>query len=139
IHALTDSRLEERSVQIAWEHRPGANFRAEAFNGDVVASIATGSRSTTLRVRTAVNRDPNTFDRTLVTLRNGSNVFTFKMDDLKEGALYLPEYGATILPENDHRDYSTVAKDVQRAGQKTLYDRVTDLPEQTWNSAWEGM
>jgi len=138
IHALTDSTLEEHSVRIAWEHKPAANFRAEAFNGEITATT-TSSRSTTLRVRTAINGNPNTFDRTLVTLRNGSNVFTFKVDDLKDGALYLPEYGVAILPASDHRDYSAVAKDVQHAGQKTFYDRITDLPEQTWTSAWKGM
>ena len=92
-----------------------------------------------LRIQTAVNTDPNTFDRTLVTLRNGTNVFTFKVDDLKKGALYLPEYGAAILPDNDRRDYSAVAEDVRRAGQKTLYDRIAEMPEQTWTSAWNGM
>ncbi len=139
IQAVTDSTLEERPFRIAWEHRPAANFRAEAFNGQIVATTNTSSRTTTVQVRTAVNSDPNTLDRTLVTLRNGSNVFTFKMDDLKDGALYLPEYGAAILPDNDHRDYSAVAKEAHRAGQKTLYDRITDLPEQTWTSAWSGM
>ena len=61
------------------------------------------------------------------------------MDDLKDGALYLPEYGAAILPDNDHRDYTAVAQDVRRAGQKTLYDRIAEMPEQTWTSAWNGM
>jgi len=137
IHALTDSKLGERRMQIAWEHPPAANFRAQAFNGLVVA--ATQNLLTTLRAQTVVNSDPNTFDRTLVTIYNGSDVFTFKVDDLKDGALYLPEYGAAILPENDQRDYSTIAKAAQRAGEKTLYDRVEDLPEQTWTKAWNGM
>src|SRR5262249_8999384 len=86
-----------------------------------------------------VNNDPNTFDRTLVTLKNGSDVFTFKMDDLEDGALYLPEYGAAILTEDDRRDYDAVARMVKRTGKKTLYDRVTELPEQTWAAAWNGM
>ncbi len=61
------------------------------------------------------------------------------MDDLKAGALFLPEFGAAVLPENDTRDFSAVAADVHHAGQKTLYDRIAELPEQTWNSAWNGM
>src|SRR6267142_390811 len=65
IHTLTDSTLEDRSVQIAWEHPPASNFRAEAFNGEIIATTTT-SRRTTLQVKTAVNSDPNTFDRTLV-------------------------------------------------------------------------
>ncbi|HEV2435957.1 MAG TPA: hypothetical protein VG077_08155 [Verrucomicrobiae bacterium] len=138
-HALTDSTLENRSVRIVWENAQAANFQVEAFNGKILGSTATGSRASTLLVQTAVNRDPNTFDRTLVTVRDSTNLFTFEVDDLKQGPLYLPEYGAAILPDNDHRDYSAVANDVQRAGQKTLYDRVAEMPEQTWTSAWNGM
>ena len=139
IRALTDSTIENRSVRVVWEHPPASNFQATAFNGQIVSVTPAGSRATTLLVQTSVNSDPNTFDRTLVTLRNGTNVFTFKMDDLKDGSLYLPEYGAAILPDNDHRDYPAVAQSVQRAGQKTLYDRISEMPEQTWTSAWNGM
>ena len=139
ICALTDSTLVDRSVHVAWEHRTASNLRAEAFNGRVVAMTAPSHRTTTLRVQAVHNSDPNTFDRTLVTLRNGTNLFTFKVDDLEDGALYLPEYGAAILSDHDHRDYFAVADEVHRAGRKTLYDRVADLPEQTWASAWNGM
>ena len=139
IHALTDSTLADRSVRIVWEHPLASDFQATVFNGKILSTTATDRRTTTLRVQTAVNRDRNTFDRTLVTLRNGTNLFTFKIDDLKDGALYLPEYGAAILLDNDRRDYAAVAKAVQRAGQKTLYDRIAQMPEQTWTSAWNGM
>jgi len=139
IHALTDSRVEERNVFLVWERPPSPNFHAEAFNGEILAVTPNGKRATTLRVQTAVNNDPNTFDRTLVTIKNGPNVFTFKVDDLKDGALFLPEYEAAIVPDSDDRDYSAVAKEVRRVAQKTLYDRITELPEQTWTTAWNGM
>jgi hypothetical protein len=139
LQALTDSTLVPRSVRVAWEHPPAANLRAGAFNGQVAATTASGRRATTLRLQVVKNSDPNTFDRTLVTLQNGPVAFTFKVDDLEEGALYLPEFGAAILSGEDQRDYAAVAKAVARAGQKTLYDRVAALPEQTWSSAWNGM
>ena len=140
IHALTDSTLADRSVRIAWEHASRkSNVQAEAFNGEILSTTSGGKLSTTLQVRSVVNSDPNTFDCTLVTVRNGTNTFTFKVDDLNEGALYLPEYGAAILPGNDSRDFAAVAEDVRRAGQKTLYDRIAEMPEQTWTSAWNGM
>ncbi|HTQ50287.1 MAG TPA: hypothetical protein VMJ12_06215 [Candidatus Acidoferrales bacterium] len=139
IHALTDSTLADRSVRVVWEYPPASDFRATAFNGQILSTTATDSHSTILRIQTAVNTDPNTFDRTLVTLRNGTNLFTFKVDDLKKGSLYLPEYGAAILLDNDHRDYSAVDEDVRRAGKQTLYDRIAEMPEQTWTSAWNGM
>jgi len=58
---------------------------------------------------------------------------------LEDGPLFLPEYGAAVLPGKDTRDYSAVAEEVRRAAQKTLYDRVAELPEQSWTSAWNGM
>ena len=139
IHALTDSTLTNRAVRIAWRVPPKSNFQAEAFNGQIAGVTNAEKLSTTLEVRTAVNSDPNTFDRTLVTLRNGTNKFTFQVDDLKDGALYLPEYGAAVLAGDDHRDFAAVADDVRRAGKKTLYDRIAEMPEQTWTSAWNGM
>jgi hypothetical protein len=138
-HAFTDSTLADRPVRIAWERPPATNLHAEAFNGRILGADAPDRHTTVLRVETAVNTDPNTFDRTLVTLTNGTNAFTFKVDDLRDGALYLPEYGAAILPDNDSRDYGAVAADVRRAGQKCLYDRVAEMPEQSWTSAWKGM
>ena len=97
------------------------------------------SRSSELTVAVATNPDPNTFDRTLVTVRNGQAVFTFAMDDLKQGALFIPHAGAAVLPEGDKRDYAAVAAAQKAAGAKTLYDRVAEMPEQTWRGAWEGM
>ncbi len=139
ISALTDSTIENRSVRIVWENPTASNLQAKAFNGQILSATPVDNHTTTLLVQTTVNSDPNTFDRTLVTLRNGTNLFTFKVDDLKDGPLYLPEYGAAALPDNDHRDYSAVVQSVQRAGKKTLYDRISELPEQTWTSAWNGM
>jgi lysophospholipase L1-like esterase len=139
MRALTDSTLADRSARITWQHAPGkSGVQADAFNGQAL-SVTTKGGISTLRIRTVVNSDPNTFDRTLVTVRNGTNTFTFQMDDLKEGALYLPEFGAAALPANDTRSFSAVAADVRHAGRKTLYDRIAEMPEQTWTSAWNGM
>ena len=140
IQALTDSMLEDRSVRIVWQRPPNkSTFRVDAYNGEILSATNTDKLSTTLQVRTVANSDPNTFDRTLVTVKDGTNTFTFKMDDLRDGALFLPEYGAAILPVNDSRDFAAVAADVHRAGRKTLYNRISDMPEQTWTSAWNGM
>lgn len=139
IRALTDSKLANSSVRIAWQRAPAkSDVHADAFNGNILSASTKGA-VTTLQVRTVINSDPNTFDRTLVTVRNHTNTFTFKMDDLNQGALYLPEFGAAVLPGSDSRDFSAIAEDVRRAGQKTLYDRIAAMPEQTWESAWNGM
>jgi hypothetical protein len=137
IHALTDSIVTDSAVRIVWEQPPAPDFRATVFNGQIL-SKATDERTTILQVQTT-KTVANTFDETLVTLRNGTNEFTFRVNDLTDGILYLPGYSAAILPEGDHRDYSTVTKDVRRAGRKTMYQRITEMPEQSWTSAWNGM
>jgi hypothetical protein len=137
IRALTDSTLTNRAVRIAWEQAPAPDFQATAYNGQILSTV-TDERTITLQIQ-AVKSVPNTFDQTLVTLRNGTNEFTFRVDDLTNGVLYVPEYRAAILPEDDHRDYATVAEDVRRAGRKTVYQRIAEMPEQSWTSAWKGM
>jgi hypothetical protein len=139
IRALTDSTVVQRAIQIAFAGPPAADFRSSAFNGEVLAATPAKSYARTLRIHATTNPDPNTFDGTLITITNGTNAFTIKVDDLKDGALYLPEFGAAILPENDSRDYQAVAQQTAAAGNKTLYDRISAMPEQTWTSAWNGM
>ena len=139
IEAFTDSTLEPRSVNLAWKLVPAGKASFEVFNGVLETVEKTSARSSRLKLRVAANTDPNTFDRTLVTVRDGQRVFTFAVDDLKQGALFLPHVGAAVLPEGDARDYAAVALAQKTAGGKTLYDRVAGMPEQTWRAAWEGM
>lgn len=139
LRAMTDSTVEDRVIRLVWRKRPAVPVRAEAFNGEVLQVEGAAGRSAELRVRVARNSDPNTLDRTLVTVYGGAAAFTFKVDDLSSGPLFLPEFGAAILTEGDRRDYSEVAAAVWRGHQQTLYDRVSQMAEQTWRGAWAGM
>ena len=136
---FTDSALEPQSVRLAWAKAPGTNLRVEAFNGRMISIEKPEAKDSLLRLEAAVNADPNTFDKTLVTIRNGSDRFTFLVNDLAQGPLFLPRFGVAVLPEGDRRGYAAVAAEQKARGAKTLYDRVTELPEQTWRSAWEGV
>jgi hypothetical protein len=139
LEAFTDSTLDPRVVNVAWKAKPGAKASFEVYNGAVDRLQWTSSRTARLALRVAANSDPNTFDRTLVTVRSGQQVFTFAVDDLKQGALFMPHAGAAVLPDGDKRTYAAVAAAQKSAGTKTLYDRVSEMPEQTWRAAWEGM
>src|SRR5205807_10488299 len=66
-------------------------------------------------------------------------VVSFKIDDLKDGPLVVPYCGVALLADSDARDYATTAAAQKAQGSKTLYERVTDLPEQTWTAAWQGI
>jgi hypothetical protein len=92
-----------------------------------------------LRLLAVANPDPNTFDCTLLTVRDGKRVFTVKVDDLRQGPLFLPHFGVAVLPDADNRDYTAIAIEQKTRGAKTLYDRVGEMPEQTWRAAWDGM
>ena len=96
-------------------------------------------REESLNLRVARNSDPNTFDRTLVTMKNSGTEFTFQVDDLDDGPLYLPEFGVAVLPGGDPGDYAAIEEATTQRGAKTLYAQVAERPEQTWPSAWEGM
>jgi len=96
-------------------------------------------KQTAIRIECSTNSDPNTWDRTLVTVKSSAGTFTFAVDDLKSGPLFLPQFGVAVIPEADTRDYAAIESEQKSAGTKTLYDQVAELPEQTWRSAWEGM
>ena len=139
LEAFTDSTLESRIVNLAWKSEPAGKVSFEVFNGGLESAEKAPSRGSRLKLQAAANPDPNTFDRTLVKVQNGASVFTFAVDDLKQGALFLPHVEAVVMPESDARDFAAVAAAQRSAGGKTLYDRVAEMPEQSWRSAWEGM
>ncbi len=139
IEAFTDSQWTNARARVVWAKPPGRALEVAAFNGEVEKLEKTSALTSRIHLRTTSNTDPNTFDRTLVTVRNGKETFTFAMDDLKEGALFLPDLGAAVLPEKDQRDYASVASAQRARGEKTLYERVGAMPEQTWQAAWAGI
>ena len=101
IEAFTDSTLEPRIVNLAWKSASADKASFEVFNGAFEKLEQTSSHTARLRLRAVTNSDPNTLDRTLVTVRNGQSVFTFAVDDLKQGALFIPHAGVAVLPEGD--------------------------------------
>ncbi|MCX6905276.1 MAG: hypothetical protein NTW03_17720, partial [Verrucomicrobia bacterium] len=136
MEAFTDSTLEARAVRLSWERPPSDQLSFEVFNGRLEAVEKSGPREVRLRLQVAANPDPNTFDRTLVTVKNGAEVFTFAVDDLRQGPLYVPHFGAAVLPDQDARTYAALAAEQKAGGVKTLYDRIAGMPERTWSAAW---
>ncbi len=137
---FTDSELQPAApVRLAWKQRPAGDLKYTAFNGYVLGTENISRLVTRVSVVATTNADPNTFDRTLVTVKNGPETFTFAWEDLKAGPLFLPDFGVAVLPDGDQRSYADVASAQVKAGLKTLYDRVRELPEQTWRAAWAGL
>ena len=139
LEAFTDSVGAARAVRLAWKEAPHGEVSVDAFNGRVESLQTVSPQNWRMQLQVAANPDPSTFDRTLITVRTGSNVFTFKTDDLDAGALFVPAFGVAVLPEKDLRNYAAVAAEQKARGARTLYDRVAELPEHTWQAAWNGM
>jgi hypothetical protein len=139
IQAYTDSDTVSRTVRVVFAQPEPALPAIEVFNGAVETAEKEDANACRLRLTVVSNPDPNTFDRTLVTVRSGSKVFTFKVDDLNSRPLWIPHLGVAIAGADDTRDYAAIAADQKAHGSKTLYDRVAEMPEQTWASAWEGV
>ena len=138
LQAFTDSVWTEKKVRLAWRLPPSGRPTLDVFNGAVEALDTLSMRHYEARIRVASNPDPNTFDRTLVTVRWARDVFTFAVDDLANGPLLVPYLGVAVFPEEDSRDYDLLAREVKSRGEETLYDRVAQRPEQTWKEAWAG-
>src|SRR5579883_1566032 len=134
----TDSTVESRDLVLSWKDPAISNVRVTAFNGQIEQTETTPGRTRTRCICT-VNPDPNTFDRTLVSVQVGTNTFTFAPDNIKQGPLFLPEFGVAVSVGDEARDYAAVEADRRSLKGQSLYDRVRELPEQTWTKAWSGM
>jgi len=139
LEAYTDSVWAERTLRVVWRAAPRAAVRAEAFNGAVAALERDGERASRLRVLATENADPNSFDRTLVTLRRGRDAFTFRVDDALREPVLVPHLGVAVLPASDARTYAQVEVARRAQGASTLHARIAGMAEQTWPSAWRGM
>ena len=139
INAFTDSNDEERTVRLSWASPPAVPPTITLFNGSLTSCKTTGSSAHEITFKATVNPDPNTFDRSLVTIKSGKTNFTFAADDVAKGPVFLPCYGVAVLPESDHRDYKALAAELESKSVQTLYERVAELPERTWQAAWHDM
>src|SRR5439155_26550779 len=84
IEAFTDSVWEPETVRLEWKKAPGGSIKVEAFKGAVRKVEKTSRRGFRIHLQAAGNADPNTFDRTLLTVRQGKAAFTFAVDDLNQ-------------------------------------------------------
>ena len=139
IEAFTDSITLTKTLRLVWQHSLPANLQFDPFNGAVLATNLQSPSSCTLSVLTVTNSDPNSFDRTLLTVKAHTNAFTVSLDDLNSGPLFIPAFGVAVLPADDTRDYTALAQAQATNRQLTLYDRVAQMPEQTWRNAWQHM
>lgn len=139
IETFTDSIIEPFKFKISFADPVPSALKLTAFNGEVKKVEKTSTGIVEVEINKVSNPDPNTFDKTLITIDTGAKIVTFKVDDLKDGAIFIPHSRLAVLQDTDMRSYEEVESAQKKSKAKTLYDRVAELPEQTWKSAWEGM
>jgi len=168
LSAFTDSVWREADLAIEWKSPSGKAMlwdgTLEAFNAEIqqvksldpattvfekagwhskVAGADIGS--ILARVRYAFNEDRNSFDRAIVTFRSagcGGNLpgFSFFVEDaLQEDPIYLRDLGVLIRQVGEGPAFSVFEKAWEKQHTPTLYQRITDLPEQTWEQSWAHM
>ena len=165
--AFTDSTWQQGTAVIEWGGTATAeqvwDGHAEAYNGyitrvdtlDGSKTKVNGSNSWTSAVKKTTDgikvnywfakpASVNSFDETIITLRTKQHSFSFlgrhfpvtTIPDPK--LVFIRDYGVLVKGADDPRFYSLVEQEYKK-GDRCLYDRVTALPEQTLDRAWDAM
>ena len=163
VAVYTDSEWREVDVCLEWgghTSRPQIwDGHLEAFNGYVLgvqplgghcrvqeggtwaSQVCGDTAGVRARVRYAWNEDRNSFDRTILTLRSRcQQSFSVCLNDVADGEqVYLPDYGVVVAPAEGYRGLQAIRAQHEARRSKTTYERVLELPEQTWERAWGEM
>ena len=141
IEAFGRSVWRERDVVVetegAWGSGP-ADDQIEVYNGHLVSSEPlTDGNGVHLSLRATDARTGA--DRTVVTLRGAPRSFSFAVDDLDDGPLYVRDLGALVSLQEAGARYAPFVEEWERDHPKTYYERIGEEPEQTLSRAWADM
>jgi hypothetical protein len=163
LRAYTDSEWREVEIAIEWGAQGETSVvwdgYLEAYNGEILAiqplvpstirsspaawrSTVTGTETGGIvaKVRYAHNEDSNSYDRTIVTMRAQAHSFSFAVDDVLAGEpIYIRDFGVLISRADAHLRLMEFAAAWECKHEKTLYQRVAEMPEQSWEHAWSDM
>ena len=105
------------------------NFRCDGNPGSV-----------RLTLRYTYDGYPASSDITIVTLRSPTKSFSFFVNDVVSGEkLFVKDYDILVTKFADHINYAEFKQKWEAEHVKTLYDRIKDLPEQTFENAENDM
>ncbi|MDO8684540.1 MAG: hypothetical protein Q7N50_13815, partial [Armatimonadota bacterium] len=81
----------------------------------------------------------HSFDETVVTIRAKQHNFSFAGREVADGKrIFIRDYGVLLKPVKDATTYADAVAAYQKA-QKTVYQKVAELPEQKLERAWSDM
>jgi hypothetical protein len=82
-------------------------------------------------LRVTKPRLPGSNDLTIVTVRSSEGVFSFLVDDLEKGPIYIPTYGVLITRADDPNHFAD--SDLKKG--RTVREKLEEEPEQTYDRA----
>jgi len=89
-----------------------------------------------LGLRYTSSDDSRSSDRTIVTLRSGAKSFSFLAKEVASGEkIYIRDYDILVTALEDDVSYAEFREGWESGHDKSLYDRVQDMPEQTFEKA----
>ncbi|MBN1507174.1 MAG: hypothetical protein JW955_10035 [Sedimentisphaerales bacterium] len=90
-----------------------------------------GAKGVVAELKTAKPRLPGSNDLTIVTVRSSEGVFSFLVDDLNNGPIYVPAYGVFVTWADDPNRFA----DANLARGQTVRQKIAAEPEQTYDRA----
>ncbi|MDO8682914.1 MAG: hypothetical protein Q7N50_05470 [Armatimonadota bacterium] len=130
--AFTDSIWEKMGAVVEWTNAEW-DGKAEIFNGHIEKAS-----NAQIDFYYAKPISVNSFDETVVTVRNGERSFSFAAKDLAQGRVFVRDYGVLVRRADDHITYAEMEK-AYASAPKDVYRRIDDMPEQTLTKAWSDM
>jgi hypothetical protein len=135
LQAFTDSEYERYVATVLWQAEPKSRPVFAAFNGIVESVWAASPTRYVVTMLATHNDDPNTYDKTLLTV-SADATFTVLLADVVDESVFVPEYGVCVVDGVEEEDYVEVVSAIGVNARKGLLDAVAELPEQTWTRAW---
>jgi hypothetical protein len=159
--AFTDSVWHQTSALVEWGGNADTeqkwDGKVEVFNGHVSkvqprsgGKVAVSNDAWTSTVKGSTDgvvldiwyAKPvpfHSFDDTIVTIRSAQHDFSFLAKEVTEGKrIFVREYGALVQCAKDPVSYGEVEQAYQK-NERTLFDQIAALPEQTLPRAWSDM
>jgi hypothetical protein len=158
----TDSVWKEETVLVEWGSGGGEKIwdgHVEIYNGELISiepmneltrlsgkgswiSKVSGTQTSGIMLKLFYmwNEDPNSYDETIVTIRAKSHSFSFSMRDIERGEeIFVRDFDVLAVKGSLGSSLRFVEEKVEGSKRKTFYDRIFDMPEQTFQRAWGDM
>jgi len=142
VEVYSDSLWKETEFRIEWGNAfadKDWHGQISVYNGELIdAQQIAGCIKA--KIRFMYNEDVNSYDKTIITIRNNAKSFSFLVDEVVAGEkIFVKDFDVLVTKADENIDYAQFKKDWESNHANTLYDRIKELPEQTYSKSWNDM